>query len=137
MRVVIAGSRNITDYAALQHAIAQTDFSISEVVSGCARGVDTLGERWAINNNVPIISFPANWARFGRAAGHYRNSEMASYADAAIILWDGESRGTLGMIDCMRRLRKPYEVYDELGCFIAPKSGNLPHGPHAGEPERA
>ena len=122
VRVVIAGSRNITDYAALQHAIAQTDFSISEVVSGCARGPDSLGELWAIRAGIPVHKFPAEWGRFGRAAGHYRNSEMASYADAAIILWDGESRGTLGMIDCMRRLRKPYEVYDELGCFIAPKS---------------
>lgn len=115
MRVVIAGSRSITDYAALQHAIAQTDFSISEVVSGCARGPDSLGEQWADLNGIPVKQFPANWARFGRAAGHYRNSEMASYADAAIILWDGESRGTLDMIDKMRRAGKPYEVYTETG----------------------
>lgn len=84
--------------------------------------MDTLGELWANENGVAIKRFTADWGRFGRAAGHYRNSEMADYADAAIILWDGESRGTLGMIDCMRRLRKPYEVYDEFGCFIAPKT---------------
>lgn len=119
MRVVIAGSRSITDYAALQHAIAQTDFSIGEVVSGCARGVDSLGEQWADLNGIPVKQFPADWGRFGRAAGHYRNSDMADYADAAIILWDGESRGTLDMIDKMRRLRKPYEVYDEFGLHLS------------------
>ena len=116
MKVIIAGSRGITDYTVLQSAIAQTDFlPITEVVSGCARGVDTLGERWAKENGIPVSSFPANWARFGRGAGKFRNADMADYCDAAIILWDGESKGTLDMIDKMRRAGKPYEVYTETG----------------------
>lgn len=116
MRLIIAGSRLITDYTILQYAIAQSDFSnITEVVSGCARGVDTLGERWANESGIPIKEFRADWGRFGRAAGKYRNADMADYADAAIILWDGESKGTLDMIDKMRRARKRCEVYNELG----------------------
>lgn len=59
--------------------------------------------------------FRPNWDRFGRAAGMYRNSEMASYAEAGIILWDGESKGTLDMIHKMRHARKRCEVYNELG----------------------
>lgn len=96
-------------------AIFQSDFSISEVVSGCARGPDSLGERWAIETSIPIHKFPADWGRFGRAAGKYRNSDMGNYADAAIILWDGESRGTLDMIDKMRRLGKPCEIWIREG----------------------
>jgi len=116
LKLIIAGSRSIKDYTILQYAIAQTDFSdITEVVSGCARGVDTLGERWAKSANVPIKEFRADWGRFGRGAGKYRNSDMADYCDAAIILWDGESKGTLDMIDKMRRARKRCEVYNELG----------------------
>ena len=126
MKLIIAGSRSITDYTALQYAIAQTDFSISEVVSGCARGVDTLGERWAIEHSIQTHKFPADWGRFGQAAGLYRNWEMAEYADGLLALWEGESRGTLHMIDCMRRLGKPYEVY------IAPNWEKLPHGPRVG-----
>lgn len=57
----------------------------------------------------------ADWGRFGRAAGSYRNAEMAEYADAAIILWDGESRGTLDMIDKMRRAGKPCEIWIREG----------------------
>jgi len=45
----------------------------------------------------------------------YRNAEMAEYGDGGLILWDGESRGTLDMIDKLRRLGKPVEVYDEMG----------------------
>ena len=56
---------------ALRRAIAQSDFSIGEVVCGTARGVDTLGELWAAEHNVR--KFPANWGRFGRAAGMYGN----------------------------------------------------------------
>lgn len=115
LKVVIAGSRGITDYNLVEVAIARSDFSVSEVVSGCARGPDTLGELWAIEHGIPVHKFPADWGRFGRAAGMYRNAEMASYADCAIILWDGESRGTLDMIDKMRRAGKPCEVYDEFG----------------------
>ena len=62
--------------------------------------------------------FRANWGKFGVAAGQYRNWEMAEYADGLLALWDGESRGTLHMIDCMRRLGKPYEVYNHQGILI-------------------
>lgn len=76
-----------------------------------------MGERWVDEHGIPVRQFPANWGRFGRAAGKYRNSEMAAYADAAIILWDGVSSGTLDMIDRMRRCGKPVEVWvqDEDG----------------------
>lgn len=127
MKVIIAGSRLITDYTALQYAIAQNDFvGVNEVVSGCARGVDKLGERWASEQNLLVTRMRANWGRFGQAAGQYRNWEMAEYASGLLALWDGESRGTMHMIDCMRRLGKPYEVY------IAPNWEKLPHGPRVG-----
>lgn len=111
MRIIIAGSRGFGDYEALLRAISASDFAITEVVSGGARGVDTLGERWATEQDVKLTLFPANWGKFGKAAGMYRNAEMASYADGLIALWDGESRGTLDMIDKMRRQRKPREVW--------------------------
>ena len=127
MKLIIAGSRLIKDYTALQYAIAQNDFpSVEEVVSGCARGVDKLGERWATENGILVSRFRANLGKFGQAAGLYRNWEMAEYASGLLALWDGESRGTLHMIDCMRRLGKPYEVY------IAPNWEKLPHGPRVG-----
>lgn len=117
MKIIIAGSRGITSFSLLKDAIAQSDFLITEVVCGAAAGVDTLGAKWASENGIPCAMFRANWGKFGRAAGMYRNAEMGDYADGAIILWDGESRGTLDMIDRMRRLGKPREVWmwDGLG----------------------
>lgn len=110
MKVVIAGSRHIKDRLGLVKAIEQSGFNITEVVCGMARGVDTMGEAWARANDIPVKEMPADWGKFGSYAGPLRNSEMAKYADAAIILWDGESRGTLNMIKNMAHLDKPYFI---------------------------
>lgn len=98
MKTIIAGSRTITDYGTVEQAIIESGFYISEVVSGKAKGVDTLGEQWATKNGLPIEAFPANWDEYGKSAGPIRNKEMAEYADALIAVWDGNSRGTQHMI---------------------------------------
>jgi phage gp37-like protein len=103
VKVIIAGSRTVTDAEIVNKAIKQSRFKITEVVSGCAKGVDTLGEWWASQNRKLIKRFPANWREYGRGAGYRRNAEMADYADALIAVWDGKSRGTKHMIDIARR----------------------------------
>jgi len=57
MKVVIAGSRGVTDFETVCQAITESGLDISEVVSGTARGVDRLGERWARKNNRPLNHF--------------------------------------------------------------------------------
>jgi hypothetical protein len=94
MKVIIAGSRGITDMALVELAIQQSGFEITEVVCGEARGVDKLGRKWAEKNDIPVKSFPADWERHYGSAGHIRNAQMVRYADAIIIIWDGRSPGT-------------------------------------------
>lgn len=98
MKTIIAGSRGITDYNLLLRAMERIDWQPSEIVSGAANGVDKLGERWAEENGVELTKFPAEWDLYGKAAGHIRNAQMAKYADAVIVLWDGKSRGASNMI---------------------------------------
>jgi len=99
MRVIIAGSREIVNYNTLLKAITDSGFEITTVVSGGARGVDRLGERYAREHNIPIIQYIPDWDKWGKPAGYIRNKEMADNADALIALWDGESKGTKHMID--------------------------------------
>lgn len=99
MRTIIAGSREGPTAADLQAALAGCGWRPSVVLSGTARGADSLGEYWALTNGVPIESFPADWNRFGKRAGYLRNTHMAQRAQALIALWDGQSRGTKHMID--------------------------------------
>lgn len=105
MKTIIAGSRDITDYERVSTLITITyeawkerEMPITEVVSGCARGVDTLGERWAKEHGIPIKPFPADWKKYGKSAGPIRNKEMAKYADALIAIKHAVSAGTDNMI---------------------------------------
>lgn len=98
MRVIIAGSRDITDYDEVCKAVYESRFNVTTVVSGGARGVDRLAIEYAKINNIPLVVFDADWNLYGKAAGYIRNELMAKNADALIALWDGYSRGTKNMI---------------------------------------
>lgn len=99
MRTIIAGSRDITDPAIVARAVAACGWPITHVISGTARGVDQLGETWAIQQGLPLTRMPADWDRYGKSAGYRRNEEMAKIAEAALLLWDGVSPGTRHMRD--------------------------------------
>lgn len=99
MRTIIAGSRTITDIKKVYRAVSDSGFDITQIISGCASGVDKLGEEYATFMQIPIARYPANWNLYGKSAGFIRNKEMAENADALIAIWDGESKGTKHMID--------------------------------------
>lgn len=99
MRVIIAGSRTISRYAAVEKAVIKSGFSIDVVISGGARGVDRLGELWARRNGIPVRRFPAAWGRYGKKAGYLRNERMARCGEGLIAVWDGQSPGTSQMIE--------------------------------------
>jgi len=99
MKTIIAGSRNIISFKIVKQVIEDSEFVITKVVSGTARGVDRLGEEYAYNNNVPIKRFKPDWKTQGKRAGILRNIDMGNYADALIALWDGKSKGTKHMVD--------------------------------------
>ena len=113
MKVIVAGSRDITKGSIVFDAIDESPFDITEVVSGHARGVDTLGEEWAVEHKTPLIMSPANWELYGKAAGFVRNRHMADYADALIAVWDGESKGTANMIKIAKKEGLEVFIYEE------------------------
>lgn len=96
-RVIIAGTRTIKDYDLVAKIIKDSGFVIDEVVSGCAAGIDTLGEKWAEENGVPIKKFPADWS-LGKIAGVIRNHQMRDYATHLIAISANGSKGTAHMI---------------------------------------
>ena len=117
-KLIVAGTRSFNDYELLRSVITQLfmkrhcwiiDWN-EEIVSGGAPGADTLAVRYATEADMPFKVFPADWKKYGRSAGPRRNRQMAEYADAAIVFWDGKSRGTQNMIQQMRELGKPVEV---------------------------
>lgn len=116
MKLIVAGSRHFDEeevYAELvnlriaDHPMVQA----TEIVSGTAKGVDAAGEWYADFYDVPVKKFPADWDRYGKMAGPMRNGEMAAYADALLLIWDGKSRGSASMKARMKAMGKPiYEI---------------------------
>jgi len=103
-RIIIAGSRDFDDWDLLRLKVNYYTFLMEpgsiEIVSGCCgRGADQLGEEYSILNGLPLKEFPADWRRYGDAAGPIRNKEMASYATHLIAFWNGKSKGTKNMIE--------------------------------------
>lgn len=120
MKLIVAGSRTI-DVSPdlmldlLEHFKLMED--LHEIVCGGAKGVDASGETFAKEMKVMdgtvirVKHFPADWDKYGKSAGYKRNLEMGQYADALLLIWDGESKGSGHMKEIMRKLKKPiYEI---------------------------
>jgi predicted Rossmann-fold nucleotide-binding protein len=130
VRLVIAGSRSIEDYEivkkAIEKGIKELKISVSDivqVVSGNAKGVDRLGEKWAHENKIPVVLFIPEWDNIDRAgakvatnnwgkkydkmAGFHRNFQMADHATHLIAVNEG-TNGTDNMVENMQDLEKPY-----------------------------
>lgn len=114
MRVIIAGSRNYTNYLELVSFCDQvlSGTESIEIVSGTARGADSMGERYANERGYKISRFPADWNKYGKSAGYVRNKEMADYADGLIAFWDGQSKGTLHMINLAKEKSLMIRIYN-------------------------
>lgn len=112
MNIIVAGSRDFRNYSQLKTELDLflLDYTDIHIVCGEARGADALGRRYAIEHSYPVLSFPAEWDKYGKAAGARRNLEMAKVADALIVFWDGLSKGTQNMIGQMQKLNKPYKI---------------------------
>lgn len=110
MKVIVAGGRDFSDYGLLRKKLdvilsRQKDI---QIICGEARGADSLGRRYAEERGYTVLSYPANWEKYGRSAGFRRNEEMAQVADALVAFWDGQSKGTCNMIQLMKN--KPTRV---------------------------
>lgn len=121
-RVIIAGGRDFECQKLAFECLDGLRNIDVEIVCGGARGADALGEYWATVFNKPVKYFPADWDKYGKAAGHIRNKQMAEYGTHLIAFWDGKSKGTKNMIENADRLGLSkliiiYEVeYEKLDC---------------------
>jgi hypothetical protein len=102
-KVIIAGSRHIDNYELIKSFIQKSEFKIDEIVCGEAKGVDSCGKKYGIENSIPIKSFPAQWDKFGKSAGYKRNEEMAEYSTHLILIWDGFSKGSSHMLNLAKK----------------------------------
>lgn len=108
MVVGIVGSRTITSKYWLLKAIKELGIEITTVVSGGAKGVDTIAEKYADENKLNKIIIKPEWDNYGKRAGYLRNIEIFNTSEFIIIIWDSVSSGTKHMIDMCKKNNKPH-----------------------------
>lgn len=103
MKLAIIGSRSLVDFP-IDKYIPE---GATEIVSGGARGIDTLARDYAKRNGLKLTEFLPRYDLYpGKVAPLKRNEEIALYADAAVAFWDGESRGTAYTVKLFQKLDK-------------------------------
>lgn len=120
MKIAIVGSRNFNDYdmfcehlySILFYNMMSSVDDITQIISGGARGADSLAERFAEENDIEIKVYPAEWDKYGKKAGYLRNELIVQAADVVIAFWNGVSRGTKHSIDLAKKYDKECIVVD-------------------------
>lgn len=106
MRVLVCGSRTWTDQYPILWALRALRIDYREelvVIEGGAAGADTCAREAADRLSVWRQQFPADWQRYGKAAGPIRNQQMLDDAPIDVVLAFvdkplAESAGTADMV---------------------------------------
>jgi len=104
-KLAVVGSRKFDNYAILEEKLNNffKNGYFDEIVSGGAKGADSLAEKYSIEHNIPTKIFHAQWEKYGRAAGMIRNKDIIKNSDLVIAFWDGKSKGTKNSIDLAKK----------------------------------
>lgn len=109
--VAIVGSRDFADYPRLSRELERIrDGEPWHVISGGAKGADSLAERYARTRCLPFTVYSADWGLHGRSAGFIRNDQIVDAAEMLIAFWDGTSKGTEHCIEMARRRYEPENI---------------------------
>ena len=99
MKVLVCGGRDYSDKKYLEEFLDRVheETPITILIHGAARGADRLAGMWAKSRELELIEVPAEWDRYGKAAGHIRNSEMLTHKPNLVVAFPG-GKGTSNMI---------------------------------------
>lgn len=116
--ISVVGNRTFDDYGLLKETLTKVisdkekeHITVKNFVSGGARGADSLCERFAVENGIPITIYPADWKRYGKSAGFIRNETMIRNCGLCVAFWDGKSHGTKHDIELCEKYGKECLIF--------------------------
>ena len=122
MKLLIIGSRSITDFDLSLYIPKETD----TIISGGAEGIDSLAEQYADRHRLSKYILRPRYDLYGRAAPLKRNEQMVDMADAVLVIWDGRSKGTQHTIKYAEKANKPLSVVQAAGLLSVGEAISLP-----------
>ena len=113
MKLAIIGGRDFNNYTLMESIlwdllkVRGNDIPKDIIISGGARGADAFAKKYAEEESLIYIEFPAEWDKFGKSAGFIRNQTIVDNCDMVLAFWDGQSRGTADTIEKAKKAKKP------------------------------
>lgn len=106
----IVGSRTFKDAKFFYESMKQFEH-ITSIVSGGAKGADTMAAKYAKVKGIHLIEFYPDYDTHGKSAPFIRNSHIVDNSDVIVAFWDGVSRGTLDTINKARKQNKQVSIF--------------------------
>jgi len=114
MNIAIVGGRDFSDYTLLKESLSAYISIYSgipdNIVSGGAKGADTLAAQFAAEMDIPLLVFKPDYQKYGRGATLVRNTQIIENADVVFAFWDGQSKGTKDSITKAKKLQKELHI---------------------------
>lgn len=124
IKLGVSGSRLCFDYDKIKEDILREFRSedLAVIISGGAKGVDALCERFASEHGIPIESHKPDYDRHGKGAPLVRNREIVDSCDVLMAwpLWEPKSGGTVSTMEYakakgIRVIENRVDLKDGLG----------------------
>lgn len=115
MIVAVIGSRSFNNFEVLEQTLNNIHQiqSIDLIVSGGARGADTLAEQYASKYGIETLIIYPDYEQYpSYAAPMIRNSDIIQESDHVVAFWDYKSPGTKDAISKARKLHKKVTIID-------------------------
>jgi hypothetical protein len=106
--VAVIGSRSFNNFDLLKATLA--NLSIDSIISGGAKGADSLAKKYASDHSIPIQEILPEYKKYGRVAPIKRNESIVLLSNLVIAFWDGKSKGTKYSIDFAKKKNIPVTI---------------------------
>ena len=121
--VAVVGSRSVDYCPALWRRLRELRPAL--VVTGGAAGADDDAQRCALALGLSLATHLPDYRAHGQAAPLVRNGLVVAGADLVLVVWDGQSRGTLDAARKAARLGKRLEWLLHPAPSATPVPGGL------------
>ena len=102
MKLLIAGSRSISQFDLTPYVSSEVEW----IITGGASGIDRIAEAYADQLKISKLILRPQYHRYGKGAPLRRNREMVELADAVLVIWDGHSKGSLHTMEYAQKQGK-------------------------------
>lgn len=115
MRVLVCGGRDFVDWMWLNAVLSKGHKAkpFTHIIHGGAHGADHLAGQWAQDNGLPVLIFPADWRKYGPAAGPIRNAQMLTEGKPDYVVGFPGGKGTKNMLALAKEAGIPLFISSE------------------------